>query len=461
MKKRYIWWIAAALIVIVAIVWFGRSKQKAEVVLTAEVMQGEFEVLVTVTGELQAMNSELIMGPSDLRSGVFRYGEYKIQDLVVEGTVVDSGSIVAVLDRSTAGNSLLDVEDAIEKAESRCLTSRLDTTMNLQKLRDELLNKTYAVEEADIKLEQSKFEPPATIRQAEIDLDKAKRSLEQSHTNYALEVQKAKANMNEADIDLARQQRRRQQMLEILDKFTIRAPKKGMVIYYRERNGQKRKIGSSVSPWDLTVATLPDMSVMISKTYVNEIDISKIKTGQQVRIGVDAFPDKKFTGDVVDVAKVGEQLANTDAKVFEVSIKINEHDPIMRPSMTTGNAIVINTLYDVKYLPIEAIYSQDSIPFVYTKNAKQVVLLGETNENQIVVEQGLNAGDKVYISVPENADTWKMAGEELIPIIKERALQKKKETEEMERKAKEEEKKRHQNGRPGGPMPQGTPPQRR
>ncbi len=458
MKKRNLWWIVAIVVIIVAVVWFSRSKQKAEIILTAEVKQGEFEVLVTVTGELQAMNSENIMGPSELRSGVFRYGEYKIQHLVVEGTVVDSGDVVAVLDRSTAGNSLLDVEDAIEKAEAKCLTTRLDTTMTLQGLRDELLNKGFAVEEAEIKLEQSKFEPPATIRQAEIDLDKAKRALEQAHTNYALEVQKAKASMGEADIDLGRQQRRRQQMLDILSQFTIRAPKKGMVIYYREWNGQKRKVGSSVSPWDLTVATLPDMSVMISKTYVNEIDISKIKTGQQVRIGIDAFPDKKFTGEVTYVAKVGEQLANTDAKVFEVTIKINESDPIIRPSMTTSNAIVINTLYDVKYVPIDAIHTQDSIPFVYARNSKKVVLLGETNENQIVVEQGLEAGDKIYISIPEKSETWKMTGEDLIPIIKERQFQKKKEKEEMERKAEEEKQMRQQGGRPGGGQPQGEKP---
>jgi multidrug resistance efflux pump len=454
-KKK--WWTTASVVVAVAlaVVWVTRSKQKAGIELMAEVVQGDFEILVTVTGELQAMNSENIMAPAELRSGVFRYGDYKIQDLVVEGTVVDSGAVVAVLDRSTAGNSLLDVEDAIEQAESKYLTTQLDTTMTLQGLRDELLNKAFAVEEAGIKLEQSKFEPPATIRQAEIDLDKAKRSLEQAHSTYTLQVQKSQAGMDEANIDLTRQQRKRKQMLEILEKFTIRAPKKGMVIYFREWNGQKRKIGSSISPWDLTVATLPDLSVMVSKTYVNEIDISKIKKGQIVRIGVDAFPEKKFSGATTYVADIGEQLANTDAKVFEVQIKVNEYDPIMRPSMTTSNTIVINTLFDVKYLPIDAIYSQDSIPFVYTKNnVKKVVLLGEANDNQIIVERGLETGDKVYISVPENPETWKLTGEDLIPAIKERQLQKKKEREEMERKAEEEKKKQQQRQQfraPGGP----------
>ncbi|MDR0714934.1 MAG: efflux RND transporter periplasmic adaptor subunit [Bacteroidales bacterium] len=447
MKKKIRWIIVAIIITVIIVFWASRSGKTSSVELTGEVQQGDFEVLVTVTGELQAMNSENITGPAELRSGVFRYGDYKIQDLVVEGTVVDSGDIVAVLDKSTAGNSLLDVEDAIEQAESRCLTTQLDTTMTLQGLRDELLNKTFAVEETKIRLEQSKFEPPATIRQAEIDLDKSKRSLEQAHSNYNLQVQKSKASMSEAQLNLTRQQRRREEMLNVLNKFTIRAPKKGMVIYFREWNGQKRKIGSSVSPWDLTVATLPDLSVMISKTYVNEIDISKIKKGQQVRMGVDAFPDKKFTGEAIYVADIGEQLANTDAKVFEVQIRVNEYDPIMRPSMTTSNTIVINTLFNVKYLPLDAIYTQDSIPFVYsTQSVKKVVLLGESNDNQIVVDQGLETGEKVHLSVPENSATWKLTGEDLIPLIKERQLQKKKEKEEMDKKAEEEKKRRQQRG---------------
>ena len=61
---------------------------------------------------------------------------------------------------------------------------------------------------------------------------------------------------------------------------------------------------------------------MISKTYVNEIDVSKVKAGQKVEIIVDAFPERSYTGTVTSVANIGEQLPNADAKVFEVLIKV-------------------------------------------------------------------------------------------------------------------------------------------
>ncbi len=237
--------------------------------------------------------------------------------------------------------------------------------------------------------------------------------------------------MREVAINLARQERERQEMLDVLKKFVVHAPKPGMVIYHREWSGQKRKVGSSVSPWDLTVATLPDLSVMISKTYVNEIDVSKLKVDHAVRIGVDAFPEKNYTGTVTEVANIGEQLPNTDAKVFEVTIRVNEYDPILRPSMTTSNQIVTQKFEDVLYIPLEAIHAEDSISFVYTsKSRKQVVITGEQNENYIIVEKGLDETDEVYLSVPENVERYSIAGQELIPEIKERVAERKRKEEE-------------------------------
>jgi hypothetical protein len=187
---------------------------------------------------------------------------------------------------------------------------------------------------------------------------------------------------------------------------------------------------------------------MISKTYVNEIDVSKVKTGQKVEMLVDAFPDKSYTGVVTSVANIGEQLPNADAKVFEVVIKVSGSDPILRPSMTTGNKIITNTIKDVTYIPLESVQTgPDSIPFVYTKKGnKQIVVLGEENENNVVIEQGLEPGAVIYLSTPENLDKFRLSGQDLIAVNQERVKAKKEE----ERKAKEEAAKASEQGFPGG-----------
>ncbi len=405
--------------------------------LEVPVMKGRFEVLVTVTGELQAERSEQIMGPAELRSRNLRIGNIRIQDLIPEGTVVDSGDYVALLDRSESDNALKDMEDALERAEAQYTRTQLDTTITLSNLRDELINLRYTVEERNLTLEQSKFEPPATIRQAEINLDRAERGLEQAKQNYQLRIQQAREDMNEASINLAQQRRRYQEMIDVLEKFEIRAPKSGMVIYHREWSGQRRTVGSNISPWDLTVATLPDLSSMLSRTYVNEIDVSKVRAGQRVRVGVDAFPERAYTGEILSVANVGEQLPNTDARVFEVLIRINEYDPILRPAMTTSNIIITQTFDDVHYIPLEAINLTDSIPFVYKRDGtKQIVVLGSANENHVIAEHGLSENERIYLTIPENPDRYRLVGEELIAVIEEKRERQREE--EQDRRQEEE-----------------------
>jgi multidrug efflux pump subunit AcrA (membrane-fusion protein) len=197
-------------------------------------------------------------------------------------------------------------------------------------------------------------------------------------------------------------------MENILGEFTIFAPKSGMVIYRRGWDGQKQGIGSQISVWDPIVAELPNLKEMKSKTYVNEIDISKIKVNQEVRLGIDAFPDKKFTGKVIEVANIGQQLPNSNAKVFEVSIEVNEFDSILRPAMTTKNEILTASLDSVLFIPLDCIQSNDSLSYVYAGNYRKQVILGPSNENEVIIRAGLEAGEEVYLVPPADAEDHKL-----------------------------------------------------
>jgi multidrug efflux pump subunit AcrA (membrane-fusion protein) len=154
------------------------------------------------------------------------------------------------------------------------------------------------------------------------------------------------------------------------------------------------------------VATLPNLSAMNSRTYVNEIDISKVASGQRAEIEVDAFPGKLFTGEVHEVANMGEQMQNSNAKVFEVMIYINEFDSILRPSMTTKNRIITEIIDSVIYIPIECMNANDSITFVYSEGRRKQVITGKSNETDIIILAGLKKSDEVYLVPPDNSDTW-------------------------------------------------------
>ncbi len=407
MKKNNIIFLLVAAVIIIVIIWTAAGSDTVTAdIAKVPVSFGSFEISVSTTGELEAKNSEKIMGPQNLRN--VRVFSVSIEDIVPDGTVVDSGDWVATLDRTELEGRIQDRETDLETLESNYIKTQLDTSLELRNARNEIINLRYNMEEIKIEIELSIYEPPSTIRQLNINLDKAQRAYDQALENYKLIYERAKATMSEVSAERAKSRRDYQEMLDILDQFTVTAPKSGMVIYKRSWDGTKQGVGAQINGWDPVVATLPNLTKFNTKTYVNEIDISKVKKNQAVVIGVDAFPDKSYTGKVVDVANIGEQLRNTNAKVFEVMIEVNEYDTILRPAMTTKNKIITDIIDSIYFIPIEAIQNQDSMTFVYTRKTKQQVIIGPSNENEIVIRAGLDENDEVYLIPPEDADSYKL-----------------------------------------------------
>ncbi|MBN1108371.1 MAG: efflux RND transporter periplasmic adaptor subunit [Bacteroidales bacterium] len=380
-------------------------------VLLAEVNRGPFEISVSATGELLAENSIDIMGPAFSQGRDVRSTSVKITDLIPEGTEVKKGDYVALLDKTELDNALKDAQERVDEMEEEMQMLLLDTSMTMNNIRDQIANQIHNVEEAEITLKNSKYEPPTTQREAEINVEQAKRVLEQLYRSYELRMAQTNRNVQIREMWLSRMKRRVSDYQEVLDAFTITAPADGMVIYYKTRMGTKRKAGMNVNAVDRIIATLPDLSSMLSKVYISEVEISKIRVGLPAVITVDAFPDKSYTGTITSIANIGETLPNSDTKVFEVMIKLDGSDLNLRPSMTTNNKIIINTFEDVIFIPTECVHTgSDSIPVVYTKSGlRQKVTLGQANDKFIIIRDGLEPGTPIYIEIPEGHHSFRDA----------------------------------------------------
>ncbi|MEM8524092.1 MAG: HlyD family efflux transporter periplasmic adaptor subunit [Bacteroidota bacterium] len=386
----------------------GDDKKQANE-LTTTVQKGEFKIHVNATGELQAKESTKIRGPQGMRS--VQIYQTTISDMVAEGTVVKKGDYVASLDQTELSTKMKEAQTQVDGIMTQLEQAKIDTAIELRGIRDQLINLKFSMEEKKLQVEQSKFEPQMIIRQAEIDLERSERDLKQLEQKYTLTQTKSNAKISEILNNLQREQIKVQRMVDIAGEFTVKAPNDGMVIYARSWNG-KIGPGSQVSTWDPVVAELPDLTDMVSKTYVNEVDISKVQKGQEVQIKVDAFPDEDYTGHVIQVANVGEELRGYDAKVFEVIIQMHQSDSILRPAMTTSNEVLTHIFEEVMYIPLESLHT-DSLSFVYKKvNSnfiKQEVLTSESNDNEVIVELGLEVGDEVLLSMPDNGADFDFA----------------------------------------------------
>jgi hypothetical protein len=418
-RQRLILFAAGGLIVFILLLTLLGSSAGEERELTAKVTHGDFQVLVTTTGELRARKFVQVQGPSNAQQA--QQYQMRISSLVPEGTVVKAGDVVGELDRAGIAAKVQETALAVQKAEAQFAQAQLDSTLQLAQAREEIRNLEYGLEEKQIAKDQSTYEAPSVKRQAEIDLDKAKRAFEQSKANYITKKRQAEAKMREVGSDVERQTNLLRVVQDVMNGYTIRAPAPGMVIYTKEWNGQKKTAGSQINPWDPTVATLPDLSQMESVTYVNEIDVRKIAVGQSVEISLDSDPSKHLTGTVTQVANVGEQRPNADAKVFEVKINVEQTDTTLRPGMTTGNAVRTSTVKEVLYIPLDAVVTEEDLTFVYRRSGRRIVrqqiVTGVMNDDQVIVVHGLEKDDEVLLTHPLDGSSLalKRLPAELVP----------------------------------------------
>ncbi len=419
MNRQKILITAVPIILVILVILVTRGGSEDTNTITVNPTIGPFRVTVTTTGELRALRNTPIMGPTlqggerggrGMMGGGLSGVSMTILSLVPEGTIVEEGDFVAELDRTSLQNQINDLLLNLETYENNIERTRLDCSMTLANARNDLVNLEFNVEEAKLTLEQEQFEAPSVVRQAEINLVKAERALNQARENYDVRVKQAEADMQDAENTLDRRMADMQQYYQLMTQFTVTAPADGMVIYYRERDGSKRVEGSSLNAFDPVIGNLPDLSTMETVTFVSEVDIQKVKVGQKVEIGVDAFPQKRLTGRITSVANIGETRANSDSKVFEVVIIIDGTDYDLRPAMTTSNTIIIADTTNVMYVPLEAVRSADTLTYVYKKGdsgkVRQEVELGLVNENAAVIDNGLTLADEVYLTTPEEADEF-------------------------------------------------------
>ena len=420
LRKRWLLLLVLSLFVAGPIAWYkwsGPASSGDESLIMATVKEGAFHVTVTTTGELRARKFVQVTGPANAQAA--NVYQTKIASIVPEGQLVKEGDVIAELDKGPAATKLADVTLNLQKAEAQYTSAQLDSALNLATAREDIRTAEYTLEEKKLAKEQAQFEAPTIKRQAEIDYETAQRAFDQSKVNYQTKYKQAVAKMAEVGADRDRQANQLKIIQDVMSSFTIKAPSPGMVIYVREWNGKKKGVGSQWSPWDPTVATLPDLTQMESDTYINEVDVRKIAVGQKVGIALDADPTKKLSGTVTSVANVGEQRPNQDSKVFEVKIVVEQSDTTLRPGMTTSNAIETASLARALSIPLEAATTEGGLSFVYKRDGsrvvKQQIETGVLNDNDIVVRRGLQKGDKVLLVPPADKASLKV---ELIPGLK-------------------------------------------
>lgn len=146
-------------------------------------------------------------------------------------------------------------------------------------------------------------------------------------------------------------------------KARVTAPMNGVVIKKGVELGDTITSGVSSFNAGTVVFTVADLASLIVKVNLNEVDIAKVKVGQIVRISLDAYPQKAFTGKVRFVAPAADLVEKI--KVFKVEVALDELTEAFRTGMSANVEILGERREKAVSVPLEALQRRDGQTVVY------------------------------------------------------------------------------------------------
>lgn len=254
-----------------------------------------------------------------------------------------------------------------------------------------------------------KYVLPTLVETARAKVDKAGTDIQQIKKGTAFKVARTASALAEVQGKLETAETSLKQAIAELKKTTIRPPFGGIAILYETfRSGQKRtpRVGDLV--WqNQPLLYLPDISTMIVKTQIREIDLHKIAIGQPCSVHVDAYPDTLFPGKVTTIGMLATERfeGGIGEKYFQLTVTLTQEEKRLRPGMTARVTIEAGNAVNVLFLPIQAIFNDGSETFCYlAKNheifSKKKVVTGRQNEDLVEIVSGLRKGDVVSLLRP-------------------------------------------------------------
>lgn len=190
--------------------------------------------------------------------------------------------------------------------------------------------------------------------------------------------------------------------------YEVRAPMSGTVIKRNIEVGDSVVSGLAEFGAGTVLVTVGDLSRMVVKLDVNEVDVPKLSIHQDADIHLDAFPAETFKGAISFIGPMAE-LNDQKIKIFRTKVEVGKADPRLRPGMTARIEVVLAEHANAVKVPIEAVFEEGDKNVAYVVGAdpkappvRRLVKTGLKDEVEIEILDGLAPGEKLSLSKPED-----------------------------------------------------------
>lgn len=357
------------------------------------VHRGSFRQRALLTGELAAERGEALVVP---RTNAFQLA---IRWLAEDGTPVKAGDPVIAFDNSQFASDLeekrlsaFDAGSDLERAAAETKAKAADRQFQVDKARSEVEKARIAAA-----LPQDLL-PLREYQERQLALERAAAELAKAEVDLASQRQGSGTDLQIQKISLEKSRRDIRTAEEAIEALTLKAPRDGMVLVGEHPwEGRKLQVGDNI--WiGMTVATLPDLSSMIVKASLSDVDDGRIAPGMEALCTLDAYPGVTYRGRVTEISPVArESKRNLLLRFFPVRIALDKSDPRrMRPGMSVRVEVLGPEVKDALLVPRAALDLSGARPrALLAGGGAAEVRLGPCAASDCVVESGLQAGTRL------------------------------------------------------------------
>ena len=183
------------------------------------------------------------------------------------------------------------------------------------------------------------------------------------------------------------------------EEFLVRSPSSGTVLEVLVHTGEIITSGTATFGGGTVLMRIADLSHMMVKAKINEVNIPRVSVGQPVEIRLDALPGQRFQGRVSSIAAQGVKEENI--VTYEVAISIENTNPALKPMLTANIDIATQTLEDVLTIPLEVLrveHGDDMVDVLVDGQPQpRKVRVAIRTDTQAVVTKGLEEHDRVVL----------------------------------------------------------------
>jgi HlyD family secretion protein len=395
MKKKLIIGVCITLVVIsvVGTTIYRNSKPSVKTLNGVQVTKGTIGEEVFASGRLELNDKTEVSAPFTA----------KVKSVSVKlGDQVQSGQVLFEMDIEDLKKQLDNAKLDLASAKASLEDTKTTRERNIAEAKS-------VMDEAQKNIDQAKILPATDAVKAQLAYDQAKQNYDRlanapaSTTQLENNIKKLQTNVNE--------------LQKQINQAVVKAPVAGTIVSLSASAGSGPSGSASMSQASLSglssansgggsLVTIASMDNLKARIKVNEIDSTRVKTGQKVNITCDAV-GKDYTGNVDGIAPTAVTSAGARGEETTVEVVVTlDNSNGLKPGYNINAAIKVSENPNSLLIPIEAVADRDGkkVVFVEDNGAAKMreVSIGINGEKQLEILSGVGEGDKVILNPAPN-----------------------------------------------------------